>query len=239
MHNITLIGSVHSEIGKCNSDELYKILEFINPEVIFGELSSNLFDIINSDLFDNMYCNLHNRILFPNPPEVPLELKCMKKYLQNHNIKYIPVNIDVNPNLSESEKEMFATFNKEDDYKKLEQEQYLLTKQYGFDYLNSDKHLDLSEQMKNIEKNIVKSEIHKNRLPHIYKLFRKKYLDIPENAMLLNIYNYSKENQYNQAVFLIGAGHRKSIMQKIIEYEKVSEIKLNWTIYDNKQKNSR
>jgi len=54
--------------------------------------------------------------------------------------------------------------------------------------------------------------------------------------MLQNIYNYSKENQYNQAVFLIGARHRKSIMQKIIEYEKISEIKLNWTIYGNKQK---
>jgi len=43
---------------------------------------------------------------------------------------------------------MFATFNKDDDYKKTEQEQYLLTRQYGFDYLNSDKCLDLYEQMK-------------------------------------------------------------------------------------------
>jgi pheromone shutdown protein TraB len=52
--------------------------------------------------------------------------------------------------------------------------------------------------------------------------------------MLQNIYNYSKGNQYNQAVFLIGAGHRKSIMQKITKYEKLSEIKLNWKIYGNK-----
>lgn len=52
--------------------------------------------------------------------------------------------------------------------------------------------------------------------------------------MLQNIYNYSKGNQYNQAIFLIGAEHKKSIMQKITVYEKLSEIKLNWTMYGNK-----
>ena len=58
--------------------------------------------------------------------------------------------------------------------------------------------------------------------------------DIRENAMLKNIYNYSKENQFNQAVFLIGTSHKKSIMQKITKYEKKSEVKLNWTMYENK-----
>ncbi len=48
--------------------------------------------------------------------------------------------------------------------------------------------------------------------------------------MLQNIYNYSKENQYNKAVFLIGAEHQRSIVQKIKEHEKLSEIKLNWTM---------
>ncbi len=52
--------------------------------------------------------------------------------------------------------------------------------------------------------------------------------------MLQNIYKYSKESQYNQAVFLIGAEHKKSIMRKITEYKKLSEIKLNWTMYGNK-----
>jgi len=236
MLNITLISTIHSEIGKCNSDELYKIIEFINPEVIFEELPSHLSDIIYSESFDMLYTNsipLNRRLIAPT--DVPLELKCMKKYLQNHNIKHIPVDIDVSPELSENEKEMFATFNKYDDYKKLEQEQYLLTRQYGFDYLNSDKYLDVLEEKEIIEKNIVESKIHKD-IFHTYKLFRAEHYDNRENAMLQNIYNYSKENQYNRAVFLIGAGHRKSVMQKITEHEKTSEIKLNWTIYGSKQK---
>ena len=77
----------------------------------------------------------------------------------------------------------------------------------------------------------MESEIQKNRLLDIYKLFHAEQYDNRENAMLQNIYNYSKGNQYSQAVFLIGAEHKRSIMQKITEYEKLSEIKLNWSFY--------
>ena len=78
----------------------------------------------------------------------------------------------------------------------------------------------------------METEIQKNRLFDIYKLFHTVQYDNRENAMLENIYNYSKENQYNQAVFLIGAEHKKSIMQKIQEYEKKEEYKLNWKFYN-------
>lgn len=39
MHNIHLVCTFHSETGKCNADELYKIIEVINPDVIFEELT--------------------------------------------------------------------------------------------------------------------------------------------------------------------------------------------------------
>lgn len=84
-----------------------------------------------------------------------------------------------------------------------------------------------------MEKNIMESEIQKNRLLDIYKLFHAEQYDNREEAMLENIYNYSKINKYNQAVFLIGAEHKKSVMNKIAVYEKLSEIKLNWTMYGN------
>jgi hypothetical protein len=37
MHNITFISTIHKEIGKCNAEELYKIIKKLNPEVIFLE----------------------------------------------------------------------------------------------------------------------------------------------------------------------------------------------------------
>ena len=226
MYNITLIGTYHSEIGKCNSGELYKIIEYINPEVIFVELPNNVFYEIICDMAINGIRS-----------EEPTETKFIKNYLQNHNNKLIPVDDEVRY-ISDSEyDQLLYTFEEYDDYKELVYEQISLTKQYGFDYLNSEKCLDLLEQTRIVEKNIMELEIHKNKLLHFYKLFYKEN-DTRENSMLQNIYNYSRENQYNQAVFLTGIAHRKSIMQKIIENEKMSEIKLNWS-YGNKQKTSR
>lgn len=218
MYNIAFIGTKHTEIGKCNSDELYKILESINPEVIFEELPIELFEIIYISNSFNL------------PPEVVTEIKCVKKYLQSYNIKHIPVDIDVRYISDEEQNWMFDTFEKYDDYNRIDNEQSLLTAQYGFNFLNSEKYLELSEQKNVLIQNIIGIDSNKSELFRVHQLFNRQ-VDIREKAMLQNIYNYSKRNQYNQAVFLIGCGHRKSIMEKITEYEKLSEIKLNWTMY--------
>ncbi len=218
MHNITLIGTVHSENGKCNSNELYKIIKSISPEVIFEELSN--------DLFDKFY----NVKQIANES---LEIKCIKMYLQNHRIKHVPVDIDVSLNLSTSEINfMFDTFKKYDAYKTLEHEQHLLTAQKGFAFLNSKKCSELFDKKKITEKNLMGIGINKNILFRIYKLFHEEHYK-RENAMLQNIYNYSKENQYSQAVFLIGSAHRNSIIQKITKFETKEKLQLNWTFYNN------
>jgi len=235
MYNITLIGTKHKENGKCNPDELHKILEDINPELIFDELPYDSFDTYYSDSFDVHYAN--SILLNRYPPEVPLEVKCIKKYKQDHNITIFPVDIDVRQKLSKYQGEisfLFFTFWENEDYIKLDNEKEALIAQEGFHYLNSDKFLDFLEKKEITEKNIIESEIQKNRLLDVYNLFHAEQYDNRENAMLQNIYNYSKGNQYSQAVFLIGAEHKRSIMQKITEYENLSEIKLNWTMYSNK-----
>lgn len=219
MYNITLISTAHSEYGKCNSDELYKIIESIKPELIFEELPNNLLDCAYNES--------------PHPNE-PLEVKCIKKYLKNYNIKHIPVDMDLNQFLPTSEIDnMFDSFRKYDVYKKLEIEQYISTEKDGFSYLNSKKCSELFDEKKITEKNLISFMFNKYQLFHLYKLFHEEQ-EKRENAMLLNIYNYSKENEYSQAVFLLGCAHRNSVMQKITEYEKLSEIKLNWTIYCKK-----
>ena len=46
--------------------------------------------------------------------------------------------------------------------------------------------------------------------------------------MLQNIYLYSQDHNYDRAIFTIGAAHRKSIIDKIFEYQKNEKVKLNW-----------
>ncbi|MBK7132259.1 MAG: hypothetical protein IPH69_05355 [Bacteroidales bacterium] len=225
MHNITLIGTVHSESGKCNSDELYRIIETIGPEVIFEELSN--------DLYDRFYNG--NQL-----SDESLEIKCIKKYLLNHNIKHVPVDIDVSPNLSTKDIEyMFNTFKKYDDvYKKLDNEQNLLTEQDGFDYLNSNKCSELFEKKKTTENYLIEFGINKNLLLHINKLSHKNMITVRIRCFRIFI-TIAKKNQYNQAVLLIGSAHRKSIMQKIFEHKTKEKLNLNWTFYNNQSINHR
>jgi pheromone shutdown protein TraB len=226
MYNITLIGTNHSEFGKCNSNELYNIIAAINPEVIFEELSPILFNFIYNSNSNNL------------TPDVVTEIKCVKKYLKNHNISHEPVDIDLRYISDKEQDWMFDAFEKYDAYKKIDYEQYLLAEKNGFDFLNSKKSMNLFEKQKIIKTNIIEVDNQKNELSRIYQLFTLQD-DIRENAMLKNIYNYSKENQFNQAVFLIGTAHKKSIMQKITKYEKQSEVKLKWTMYGNENKTYR
>ena len=46
MYNIILLSTKHIESGKCNSFELYKIIETINPEIIFEEIPPSKFDAV-------------------------------------------------------------------------------------------------------------------------------------------------------------------------------------------------
>ena len=217
MHNIILISTEHVENGKCNPDELHKIIESINPEIIFEELAN--------DDFHRYYNETQNSFK-------PLEVQCIIKYLQNHHIKHIP--IDIEPNQYSSFEEwdyMFDTFKKYDIYKKIAREHCALRDKEGFAYLNSKKFSKLFDKIKIIERQLIEfSGCNKDELLRIYTLFHKEH-DERENAMLLNIYNYSKGNQYNQAVFLLGDAHRNSIIQKISEYEKKLKIKLNWNFH--------
>jgi len=213
MHNLHLVCTFHSELGKCNPDELYKIIEQINPDVIFEELTPNLYDILyNKGIFDE---------------SAPTEFKCIWKYKQEHDIKNIPVDIEVSSKFSNEINTVIALFKKYDIYNEIEIEQKKKIEQVGFEYLNSQEYSDLFDKQRNIENKILEN-VSNSRLNRIYKSFYEDQ-DYRENFMLNTIYAYSKRNNYNQAVFLVGSGHRSSIIQKVAEYQLKEEIKLNWT----------
>ncbi len=152
MQNISLICTHHSEIGKCNSDELYNIIDSINPNIIFEELPNSLFDKVYNE----------NILGLEELLEEVLEIKCIKKYLQTHNIKNIPVDIMTNSIFSKEINFVFDFFKKYDIYNEIEIEQKKIMKIEGFAYLNSAKHSELLHKKKDIERKLLDLEgIHK------------------------------------------------------------------------------
>lgn len=80
MFNITLISTRHEDIGECNSNELFKIIQKINPEIIFEEIPPTFF---NKYYVEQSCSNL--------------ETDAINKYIQKNDVEHIPVDSDEVP----------------------------------------------------------------------------------------------------------------------------------------------
>jgi hypothetical protein len=212
VHNITIIFSKHIEHGKCNTNELYKIIEQIRPEVIFEEIFPSRYDA---------YYKEHSIST--------LETNAVNKYMQEHIIKNIPV--DKNIDMKEI-KEQYDKFNCLDniffdnsEYCSLLEKNLEMVCIHGFKYLNSARHLEISKKLHRLEK-IILENINDVELFNRYKMWINN-INERENCMIKNIYNYSKENNFNSALFMIGAEHKISIIKKITDM-KDDKVKINW-----------
>ena len=219
---ITLIATGHKEIGICNSIELYKIIEQIAPEVIFEEVPPCKFAAVYNGTRNDS-----------------LETNAIKMYLKEHPIVHIPVDMDIDGMTDkrfkgDSIKMAFVFNNYSPEYKYLTNQLNILSEQFGFSFLNSDSCSELSERKRFLEETMLielnhekLSQAHKDWLNQAYKDWLKLNSD-RRNEMIKNINSYSCQNKYERALFLIGAAHRKPIMDKIQKLEKNNEQQLNW-----------
>ena len=219
MYNITVICTKHKEFENCNSMELHRIIESIRPEIIFEELSDT---------------NFHK--CYYEKSLITLETNAIKKYLQNNNIKHIPVDSYELPNSYYEDLDyMYYRIiynNKVTDSQRmldLLNKQTLFEDQYGFSFLNSNQNVELFEEINILKVRILKA-INEEILFRTDKL-EKEVIENREYEIINNIYNYSKDHLYTQAILFIGSGHRKSIMEKIEERKRQENITLNWTLY--------
>lgn len=210
-HSITLVSTVHKEIGQCNSNELYKIIKSLNPDVIFLEA------------FENTYTKYH-QILFSQFGiyQERLEIKAIQAYSQNHNFEYMPV-LDIE--LSNEFEKKLTIVSENIDYHKILDNYISLETVYGFQFLNSEQQIALQEEMRKLENYIIDNKTILQKT--------KESIDAYEHSMLRNIYSFCTQKSFNKAIFMCGAGHRKTIRQKIAEYETKETFKLNWTFYND------
>lgn len=208
--NITLLSTVHKEFGKCNSEELYKIIETINPNVIFLEELEE-----NYTAYDHLMFSKFR--IFSNR----LEQLAIQVYRHTHNVKYVPV-LDIG--LSEEVVKRAQIAKNHGSYQRLLENFESLVINCGFDFLNSPKCIDLHDEMRELEFQIIEDEFFHQKVNDSIHEY--------ENSMLRNIYSFSKVNSFNKAIFMCGSAHRKSIIEKIEYFNIDSDIKLNWSIYN-------
>lgn len=211
MHHITFISTIHKEIGKCNAKELYKIIDKLNPEVIFLEAIEETYSKYEHYLYST-YGVYHKK----------LEISAIQKYNHNTPFQYVPV---CENGLSDSFHNKIKLVCQNRELQQLIDNFNYLAAENGFEFLNSLKCINLQEEMRLLESQILNNT----------KLDKTVRADIEayEKPMIQNIYSYSKNNHFSSAIFMCGAAHRKSIIEKIEKSKTKEQVNLSWTIFGN------
>ena len=196
MKRVSLVGTVHQEMGLANVSELQAILERIRPEVIFLEIPFAALD----DFLDGRRWNL--------------ESSAAGRYRDLHHVELVPVDLPTPEEdffrsiryLNETVKRTSAVCSR------LFYRDSRDVSTHGVVYLNSERcsklWSDLYEAMlATIE------ELGDPGLLEIYETFRHTN-ELRDKAMLKRVEAYSTQNHFDKGVLLVGAAHRRSIIDK-------------------------
>lgn len=214
MNKVILFSTVHRERGKCSSEELKFVLQDVNPDVIFEELSPSYHQACYSNKFPDT-----------------LETKAIKLHLKQYDAKNIPVDIEITNITSLNFKYEVDTpldiFDENLEYTSLGTQRDYLATQIGFRYLNSVQCEVLMRRRKVVEDSIVRNS--NSKVHQIYKMWQSVN-ETREQSMLQNIRMHFTAKTNTKGIFLVGADHRNSILSKIEELQLEGNLNLEWIV---------
>ncbi|TCL13843.1 hypothetical protein EV198_0675 [Roseivirga ehrenbergii] len=195
MNKIIVIGTTHSEKGRCTSDSLYNILKDIKPQVLYLEAKP-----------------IDYKKVLKNQLQDSLETQAIKQYLMTQTLNHHAVDLNDMPS-REKFRKMLNTFNRNPEYQRVMDEYNDLCHFHGFKFLNSANADQMQDYLNFLESDIVKS-INNKELTDIYN----EALDLHtsrENHWISKITEQQAKTEFQEGVFLVGAGHRVTIKEKL------------------------
>jgi hypothetical protein len=195
MSCVTVVGTIHDELGAANAFELYAILTRIRPTVIFLEVPPEAFD----DFYGS--CSRQN-----------LESIAVRRYRDEFQVELVPVDLPApRREFFEDHQQLCMRMRELSvEYRLLAQQDRSRIIEYGFAYLNSEyctKHwTDMYDEVQNsLEK------LGDARLLEIHQAWESA-IEHRELGMIRNISQYCGQNPFDKGAFLIGAAHRRRII---------------------------
>ena len=211
MNCVSLVCTVHEEKGLANVSELRAILERIRPEVIFLEVPPTAFD----DYFK--ICSRKN-----------LESTAVRSYRESRKVEIVPVDLPTpEEDFFENNQYLFERIEENShEYRRLIDLHSAYVSAYGFAYLNSEHCSKLWSDVY-LEMLSTLSRMDDSRLVELYELW-KKTIDHRDKEMMENVLTYCGKKAFDKGVFLVGASHRQSIIDKGREQSAVNSTKIQW-----------
>ena len=180
MQSITFISTIHKQIGKCNADELCKILEKITPEVVFLEALEDTYSEYQQYTFSNFEV-FHEK----------LEIRALQKYSFISQFEYVPVLVE---GLADSFDKKFNLVCQNIHFQKMLDNFNSLAFIKGFDFLNSEESIKIHEEMSKFGDSILMDS-------ELIQTFNND-IDKYENSMISSIYSFCMNTK-----FKIGRAH--------------------------------
>lgn len=212
MSNVFVIGTYHFEDGACASVELIKIIKEINPEVVFCEASPKKLPLFIK----------RTDVITP-------EMEVIKVLIKENTIKIVPIDVEEDP-FDKRLEEMFSLFKRKmkfyhNAYNMLLNETFLK----GFAFLNSEDGDKVFRDMDSMEKYFL-NEVKHQELSDFHSEWLK-WNHKRENQWIDLIHNYFEINKPRKGVFIVGAGHRYRLIDKIQNMVEKNELNYDWHFF--------
>ncbi|WP_109301040.1 hypothetical protein [Aquimarina sp. AU474] len=212
MSSVIVLGTAHSEGGACTSEELYKIIQEINPEVIFCEFSAEKLPLYIK----------RTDVITP-------EMEVIKKIIREKSIEIVPIDVNNDPFDGRLESMFELIKRKMKVYSNASNMILNETFSNGFFFLNSTESDKIFRDKNSMERYFI-DKVNNQELSEFYSEWLK-WNDLRENQWINLIHNYFKINKPKKAVFFVGAGHRYRLIDKIKNIEDSNEPFLNWDFF--------
>ncbi|PNQ73086.1 hypothetical protein C1T31_08840 [Hanstruepera neustonica] len=212
MSTLIVLGSAHSEGGACTSEELYNIIQEIKPEVVFCEVSPEKLPqfLKRTDVSST-------------------EMEAIKRLINEESINVVPVDVNEDP-FDQRLEAMFSLFKRKmkvyiNAHNMSLNETYLK----GFKFLNSVDSDKIFRDKNDMERYFIET-VNNQELSNFYSDWLK-WNDKRENQWINLVHNYFKINKPKVGVFLVGAGHRFRLIDKIENVKNRNKLLVSWDFF--------
>lgn len=194
---VSIVATVHHELGRATADELRWLLGRLQPDVLFLE------------------CSPANFAGFQDGSWVSLEAAAVMAHRHKHDVQLVPADMDIPIGLAAkaAADDMFMAVEAQSSrYSQLSAHQDQLTAEDGFAYLNSPGCAEVEFALQQEMRAVVKA-IGDPRLAAIHAHWVSLH-DQREWAMIHCAQKYAQVNSFTTGVLLVGATHRRQILEK-------------------------
>lgn len=214
MTEIFLVFTTHKERGYANASSLLEFLTCYQPDVIFLELPRYAFDWY--------YGLFYTRS--------SLESIAVRQYREKYtHVKLEPVDLAVPENFERGKEELFEGIGAaSSDFGRLIDENTRDEREQGFLYLNSER---CSQRWAEIYA-VGAATLQAIDNPELTERFQS-WIDTHERrdqAMIENIRWYCRDHCFEKGVFLMGAAHRQSIIDKAKAQVENNPTDITWRV---------